>query len=67
MWNLLKLADQLLQQWLHMSGKTSLVVVQSLEAGYLTQLVFCFCWTPKNVGSNASEGVDVLARHGQAG
>ena len=35
--------------------------------GWVSQLVFCVCWTPKEGGSNATEGTDVLARWGQAG
>ena len=31
-----------------------------------SQLI-CICWNPEEVGSNASEGMDVLARQGQAG
>jgi hypothetical protein len=28
----------------------------------MSQLVFSICWNPEEVGSNASEGIDLLAR-----
>ena len=28
----------------------------------MSQLVFSICWNPEEVGSNASEGMDLLAR-----
>lgn len=38
----------------------------SVPQGRVSQLVFCLCWDPKEVSSNAREGVDVLTRQGQA-
>lgn len=32
----------------------------------MLQMVFNVCWNPKGVGPNASEGMDLLARHEQA-
>ncbi|CAO2643094.1 hypothetical protein LEMLEM_LOCUS26503 [Lemmus lemmus] len=32
----------------------------------LHQLVFSICWNPKEVGYNSGEGMDVLAKRGQA-
>jgi hypothetical protein len=33
----------------------------------MPQLVFNICWNAKDIGTNASEGMDMLARRGQAG
>jgi hypothetical protein len=39
----------------------------SVPQSWVSQLVICVSWNPKDVGSNASEGMDVLAKWGQAG
>ena len=52
---------QLVKQWLSSNRKfKNLLLFQSTRLGLA--LVFSIQWNPKGVGSNASEGVDLLAR-----
>lgn len=39
----------------------------SVPRGWVSQLPFCICWSPKEVGSSSSEGMDVLTRQEQTG
>ena len=39
----------------------------SVPQGWVSQLLFCISWNPEEIGSNASEGMDVLAKWGQGG
>lgn len=57
---------QLVQKWLTTNGKSkNLVGVQSTRLG--TSSGLSICQSLQEVGSNASEGMDVLARRGQEG
>lgn len=49
-----------------MNGKSRNLVIAQSHGGWVS-LVFCICCNPKEIGSNVSEGKDVLARKGQAG
>lgn len=53
---------QLVQQWLSTSGRSkNLVVVQSMMLDD-SQLFFNIHWNFKELGSNASEGMNLLLR-----
>ena len=39
----------------------------SVPQGWVSQMVLCICWNPEEVGSSASERVDVLVKQGQVG
>lgn len=60
-WKDLQAAVQLIQQSLaeHKVQESSSF---SVPRGWVSQLIICICWDPREVGSNASEGTDVLAR-----
>ena len=52
-----------MQQWLSLSGKAKIPVVQFMRLDVSTGL----WWDPEEVGSNTSEGMHVLSRQGQTG
>lgn len=58
---------RLIQQWLPRNGRSkNLVIVQSMRLD-VSAGQFSIHMNPKEVGSNASEGVALLARLQQAG
>lgn len=55
-----------LPQWQAMNGKPKNLVVVHLQ-GWMSQVVFSRYWNPEEVDSNASKGMDLLARWELAG
>jgi hypothetical protein len=61
--NYLQATVQLIQQWLTVHGMSkNAVVARSTRLAVFSYLLFSVPWNPEEVGSNAREGMDVLAR-----
>ena len=56
---------QLVQQWLSTTEGPRIQQLFS-PCSWMPQLLFSMCWNPEEVGSNASEGMDLPARQEQA-